>query len=135
MFDLGAVTVAVDQSAVNYVSVEAPQEPAQTKKPKSTAAPDIRQQDPCPLCGKSNLHGGHICPVCNKPYCKHDQSACLKIANPAKTPIPTKNAEGKSVSHYVTEDGSTVVGWSGKSEVWRPGAFITPSPSPTPRWP
>lgn len=135
VFSLGNVTVSVVQSAVGYVTVggttPAPFDTflGRTAKPEV----DLRTQDPCPLCGKSNMHGGHICPLCNKPFCDHDQNACLHIANPAETPVPTKNAEGKTVSNYVADDGSHVMGNpEGKKEVWRPDSFITPSPSPSP---
>lgn len=136
LFDLGPVVLSVVQSAAQYVTVETVASTAKPSSPKATAKPtaDIRQQDPCPLCGKSNFNGGHICPLCGKPFCKHDESACLRIANPAKTPIPTKNAEGKSVTYYAAPDGSHVQGGPGANTIWRPDSFITPSPSPTPSW-
>lgn len=132
-FDLGDITLSVVQSAVNYVRLETVGSGGNTARPKSTAKPepDIRQQNPCPYCGKPNIHGGHVCPLCDKPFCQHDENACLRIANPAQTPVPTKNAEGKTTSHYVASDGSYVMGGPGNNTIWRPDAFITPSPSPS----
>lgn len=136
-FDLGRVSLSISSGAVPYVSLDridptqTPAAPASTARPTAKPTADIRQQDPCPLCGKSNYHGGHICPLCGQPFCKHDQNACLRIANPAKTPIPTKNAEGKNVTYYAAEDGSYVMGGPGSSNIWRPDSYITPSPSPT----